>query len=112
MRNNPPGRQGDQGLAKAQLFVEALIDPALVKIIQESLHKDAKSEFQVWAQARYNITPRYEVVASSGPDHAKIFTMQVLIGDEAWGEGSGTNKQSAAQAAAAAALAQAAGLEE
>ncbi len=102
----------DQGLAKARLFVEGLIDPALVKIRRDSLHIDAKSEFQVWAQARYNITPRYEVVTSSGPDHAKIFTMQVLIGDEAWGEGSGTNKQSAAQAAAAAALARVGQLEE
>jgi ribonuclease-3 len=102
----------DQGLAKAQHFVEQLVDPALVKIRRESLHKDAKSEFQVWAQARYNITPRYEVLSSSGPDHAKIFTMQVLIGDESWGEGSGTNKQSAAQAAAAAALIRVAEQEE
>jgi len=94
----------DQGLEKVQPLVEQLAAPALVKIRENSLHKDAKSEFQVWAQARYNITPNYKVVTSSGPDHAKIFTVQVLIGDAPWGEGSGSNKQSAAQAAAGEAL--------
>ena len=94
----------DQGLDKAQLLVEQLAGSALVKIREKSLHKDAKSEFQVWAQARYNITPRYEVVTSSGPDHAKTFTVQVLIKDVPWGEGSGPSKQSAAQAAAGHAL--------
>ncbi len=99
----------DQGLDKAQFLVERLAGPALVKIREKSLHKDAKSEFQVWSQARYNITPHYEVISSSGPDHAKTFTVQVLIGDAPWGEGSGPNKQSAAQAAAGHALARAAG---
>ena len=94
----------DQGLPKVQQFVGPLIEPALVKIREESLHKDAKSEFQVWAQARFNITPHYRVAASSGPDHAKIFTVQAFIGDAVWGEGVGTSKQAAAQAAAAQAL--------
>ena len=102
----------DQGLEKVQHFVAQLADPALVKIRADSLHKDAKSEFQVWAQARYNITPHYEVIASSGPDHAKIFNVQVLIGDEDWGEGSGSSKQTAAQAAAAVALARATSQED
>jgi ribonuclease-3 len=102
----------DQGLEQAQIFVEQLSGPALVKIREESLHKDAKSEFQVWAQAQYNITPHYEVVTSTGPDHAKIFTVQVLIGDAAWGEGNGPSKQSAAQAAAGEALTRVAGQEE
>jgi ribonuclease-3 len=94
----------DQGLPKVHQLVEPLIEPALAKIREESLHKDAKSEFQMWAQARFNITPHYRVVASSGPDHAKVFTVQVLIGDVAWGEGVGSSKQVAAQAAAAEAL--------
>jgi ribonuclease-3 len=94
----------DQGLPQVQLFVAPLIEPALAKIREESLHKDAKSEFQVWAQARYNVTPHYRVIASSGPDHAKVFTVQALIGDVIWGEGNGPSKQTAAQAAAAEAL--------
>jgi len=97
----------DQGLEEVQSLVEQFIGPALVEIMADSLHKDAKSEFQVWAQAKYNMTPHYEVVDSSGPDHAKTFTVQVLVGDTVWGEGSGRSKQLSAQAAATMALARA-----
>jgi len=94
----------DHGVEKAQVLIERLAGPALVEIRENALHKDAKSEFQVWAQARFNVTPHYKVVESSGPDHAKTFTIQVFIGEEAWGKGSGPSKQSAAQAAAGDAL--------
>lgn len=94
----------DQGLECACALVEELIEPALGEILRRSLHKDAKSEFQMWAQATFNITPHYVVVAADGPDHAKTFTMQVWVGQRLWGEGRGSSKQQAAQAAAAAAL--------
>ena len=38
------------------------------------------------------------------PDHAKTFTVQVFVGDDPWGEGSGPSKQTAAQIAAGNAL--------
>jgi ribonuclease III len=97
----------DQGLATAQGLVEGLIAPALVKIMAESLHKDAKSEFQVWAQARFNVTPHYAVVETAGPDHAKLFTVEVRVDDTVWGKGEGSSKQVAAMAAARAAMAEA-----
>jgi ribonuclease III len=94
----------DQGLPAAQQLIERLIKPALIQIQEQSLHKDAKSEFQVWAQGHFNITPQYRVVKTSGPDHAREFTIEVLIGDEVWGKGQGSSKQAAAQAAARIAL--------
>ena len=94
----------DQGLEKVREIVGRLAPPRLEHIIAESLHKDAKSEFQVWAQAEFNITPRYDVLASEGPDHAKVFTVQVVVGDTAWGIGVGRSKQVAAQVAAADAM--------
>jgi ribonuclease III len=94
----------DQGLDAVKPIIESLSAPALKEIMAESLHKDAKSEFQVWAQAQFNVTPKYVVINSSGPDHAKVFTTQVLIGDKPWGKGSGRSKQLAAQAAAAEAM--------
>ena len=98
----------DQGLPSVQVLVEKFVTPALVDIIEQSKHKDAKSEFQVWAQAQFNITPSYRVVNSTGPDHAKVFTVQVLLKDDVWGEGDGRSKQKGAQAAAAVALQKAA----
>ncbi len=94
----------DQGLETTHQLVEPLIEPALQEIVRQSLHKDAKSEFQMWAQAQFNLTPHYVVIAAEGPDHAKTFTMQVWVGERLWGEGRGANKQQATQAAAAAAL--------
>jgi ribonuclease-3 len=101
----------DQGLERVVALMNPLIEPALKKILDEQLHKDAKSEFQVWAQARYGVTPRYEVVSTSGPDHAKVFTVSVLVDDKAWGIGDGPSKQSAAQAAARQAMLQAEDIE-
>jgi ribonuclease III len=94
----------DQGLDPVRNLVEALIGPTLEQIRAGALHKDAKSEFQVWAQAHYNITPHYRMIDSEGPDHAKTFTVQVFIGEVVWGEGRGSSKQTAEQAAAAKAL--------
>ncbi len=94
----------DKGLAYVEPLVHSLIDPALGDILAEATHRDAKSGFQIWAQGRYNITPRYKVVAAEGPDHAKVFTVAVMLDNEVWGEGSGRSKQQAAQVAAAAAL--------
>jgi ribonuclease III len=101
----------DQGLEAVESWVEKLIAPALDSILAISSHKDAKSEFQIWAQARYNVTPHYQVAAAAGPDHAKLFTVQVLVGDEVWGVGEGRSKQAAAQAAAASAMARAEDME-
>jgi ribonuclease-3 len=97
----------DQGLAVVEPWIHQLINPYLQQIIAQSAHRDAKSEFQIWAQSKYNVTPHYEVVEDEGPDHDKIFTVAVLVEDETWGIGQGGSKQKAAQAAAGAALAKA-----
>lgn len=94
----------DKGLTTVEMLVQTLIDPALEGILAEATHRDAKSGFQIWAQGRYNITPRYRVVSAEGPDHAKTFTVAVMLEDVIWGEGTGRSKQHAAQEAAAAAL--------
>lgn len=102
----------DQGVEAVQTIVFPLMEPALKTIMADSLHKDAKSEFQVWAQARFNVTPHYEVAGMSGPDHAKEFTLQVMIGEKVWGKGNGRSKQAAAQAAATQAMLHAEAFEE
>jgi len=96
----------DQGLDRVLGWLKVQITPALERIIASSSHKDAKSEFQIWAQARYNITPHYEMLSSEGPDHDKTFTVAVFISDTRWGIGRGSSKQAAAQMAAGKALEQ------
>jgi len=51
-----------------------------------------------------SVTPAYKVLAESGPDHEKVFTMGVFLGDELIAEGKGASKQEAEQDAARKAL--------
>lgn len=94
----------DQGMESARKFAEPLFEPALEEILARSADKDAKSLLQEWSQATMGATPVYRTVASQGPDHAKEFTVAVMIGPTVCGQGIGYSKQAAAQAAAQQAL--------
>lgn len=94
----------DQGYGQAAEFIEKNINSKLKSILEAGLHIDAKSHFQEIAQEREGITPHYEVMAETGPDHDKTFEMAVYLGKKLWGKGSGNSKQTAQQAAADAAL--------
>ncbi|MCD4684934.1 MAG: ribonuclease III, partial [Anaerolineae bacterium] len=94
----------DRDMDTVRVFVEPLFDPAVNDILDRSADKDAKSLFQEWSQATLSETPIYRTIASEGPDHAKQFTVQVMIGGTVCGLGMGNSKQSAAQAAAQRAL--------
>ncbi len=95
----------DQGLDSVAALMQRLLPAMLERVLAQSLHKDAKSEFQIWAQGRFNITPHYEMLGSTGPDHNKRFTVRVMLREREWGVGSGRSKQAAAQDAAQDALA-------
>ncbi len=94
----------DQGMEAVQRFVEPLLEPALTDMLERAADKDPKSLLQEWAQATLGETPLYRTVSSHGPDHAKQFTVEVLIGATPCGRGTGPSKQAAAQSAAQNAL--------
>ena len=92
----------DSGLGAVEAFIHPLLEGARESILNE-LH-DPKSHLQEWAQSQKIGTPHYKTVSATGPDHAKIFEMEVEIGDKVYGKGSGSSKQAAEHAAAHAAL--------
>lgn len=94
----------DQGMEAVSALVEPLFGPALTDILDRAADKDAKSQFQEWSQAALGLTPIYRTVATQGPDHAKEFTVAVMLGGTECGRGIGPSKQLAAQAAARRAL--------
>ncbi len=94
----------DQGLEAVRTFVLPVVEAELVQIERSALEKDPKSRIQEWVQDTFGRTPRYKTVASTGPDHDKLFTIQVSAGGIACGVGQGRSKQEAAQLAAAHAL--------
>ncbi|MGE5141015.1 MAG: ribonuclease III [Rudaea sp.] len=96
----------DHGLDAASQFILRLVDAKTPEIVQERLDRNSKSLLQELSQGRLKLTPVYRMVQARGPDHAREFTVQVLLGERVYGEGQGRNKQAAEQEAARAALAE------
>ncbi len=90
----------DQGYDIAQKFIAKNLFGRTEEIIAERLWLDPKSFFQEKAQEEFNITPSYELVSETGPDHNKQFTVGLLIGKDVVAEGKGHSKQEAEQDAA------------
>ena len=65
---------------------------------------DAKTELQELCQQTYRTTPTYRVVRAEGPDHARRFVVDVVIGVAVVARGEGNSKRAAEQAAAQHAL--------
>lgn len=61
---------------------------------------DFKSRVQELVQSERGVTPRYRLLSTQGPDHARLFRVAIQIGDEVLGEGEGRSKGEAEQAAA------------
>ena len=68
--------------------------------MEKKLYQDPKSIFQEHAQERKSITPRYEVLKETGPDHDKHFRVGVYLESELIAEGEGASKQDAQEDAA------------
>jgi ribonuclease-3 len=66
--------------------------------------KDYKTKLQEKVQAMYKLTPTYHQVSSRGPDHAKIFEVEVRAADQLLALADGPSKKEAEQNAARAAL--------
>lgn len=94
----------DQGYGAPKDFILKNLIPELKTIIEKKLWRDAKSLFQEAAQERVGITPTYEVLSESGPDHAKKFVVGVYLGKELVAKGEGASKNEAQQRAAEKAL--------
>lgn len=94
----------DRGLGTAREFVVSLVEREVVRIVEGGLERDYKSRLQEWTQRELAMTPSYRTVMEHGPDHAKEFTVEVLVGEEVYGTGRGTSKQAAEQRAAGEAL--------
>lgn len=94
----------DQGYAVAESFIAKNLFGKIDDVIAKRSYQDAKSRFQELAQEKRGTTPRYETLSQEGPDHAKLFTVGVFIGNDKIAQGEGQSKQEAEQAAAQAGL--------
>jgi len=90
----------DQGYTACKEFIYAHLVEKLSDIVKNRLDIDSKTKIQEMAQAKYKVTPVYEVVDEKGPDHDKEFTVVVKINSNVIGEGKGSSKQRAEEDAA------------
>ncbi len=90
----------DQGFTRSARFLERFFRRYLPLILAAELHRNAKSELQEYAQARYRVTPTYRVLERTGPAHDSRFVAETVVATVASARGEGLNRQQAEQDAA------------
>ena len=68
--------------------------------MDNELYIDPKTKIQELIQAKYKVTPTYEVIEEIGPDHKKRFVVVLKVGEKFSCKGVGTSKQRAEEDAA------------
>lgn len=94
----------DQGLETARAFILNMFGPEIHKEADQVASANYKSLLQEKMQAETQVTPVYEVVEASGPDHDRLFIIEVKIMDKVLGRGTGKSKKAAETDAARDAL--------
>jgi ribonuclease-3 len=94
----------EAGLQKAKDIAIKLLEECHPKIDLQSLSKDYKTTLQELTQATHGVTPVYQLIGSSGPDHKKEFEIAVVLDDQEISRAKGKSKKDAQQKAAQIAL--------
>ena len=91
----------DSGIEEASGFIHRFI---LSDLEHKQRFYDAKTILQEMIQQEGKETLHYELLKEEGPEHAKTFLVEVMLGDQKLGSGSGHSKKAAEQQAAYQAL--------
>lgn len=92
----------DAGLPAAEAFVRRAWAPLIGEAAEPP--QDAKTALQEWAQGVGLPLPSYSTVASEGPPHSPVFSVEVSVEGHPPARGQGRSKRAAEQAAAEALL--------
>ena len=96
----------DGGLEAAHQVIHTVFDPSLDRVRELSAPRgDYKTALQEWTQAHGHGLPGYRLVEIEGPDHARVYTVAVVMRGKELSRGTATNKREAERMAAADALA-------
>ena len=90
----------DSGYEAAFAFVCRYFTPEINRITEKNYHRDYKSLLQEICMQRYHEYPQYRLVKFSGPEHERLYWMEVKAGADIYGPGMGKNKKNAEQEAA------------
>ena len=94
----------DLGYTPTRTWLVALAAPEIEADLPIGTLKSPKSRLQEYTQQRGGRRPIYRIVDATGPDHAKLFRIEVLVDEAVIGVGEGNSRRAAETAAAEAAL--------
>ena len=90
----------NNGITETKKFIyKWILEPSL-KSGKYELDKNFKGQLLELTHSKKLEPPLYKLVKEEGPEHDKVFTIDVFIGKNKMGRGTGKNKKSAEQAAA------------
>jgi ribonuclease III len=87
-----------------QGFIHPMIEAVSRQFLLGADLQDPKSRLQEWSQGKKLGIPQYFTLQTNGPDHDRMFEIEVHINGKVFGRGSGRNKQTAERLAAQASL--------
>ncbi|MBI5327668.1 MAG: ribonuclease III [Deltaproteobacteria bacterium] len=90
----------DGGFEKAFSLVSRQFSVIMEDVSMAESSRDYKTELQEQTQELFKVAPIYELISEKGPEHNKIFEVEVLIKGERFGKGHGKAKKEAEQRAA------------
>jgi ribonuclease-3 len=96
----------DSGYKASFAFVSRYISREIDGVVNHKRPEDYKSLLQEWCQHKFRLYPQYKVTKQTGPEHDRLFWMEVTINGKSYGHGTGKNKKAAEQEAAKAAYEQ------
>lgn len=94
----------DQGMEVAREYLLGLMREEIDYICTHGIYNDYKTRLQEYLQRDGEVSISYKLIDSSGPEHNKVFTSEVLLNKKVIGTGSGRSKKDAEQHAAKKAL--------
>jgi ribonuclease-3 len=94
----------DSGFKAARDFVTARINPEIDRVLDQKAAQDYKSRLQELCQRLYKAYPAYRLVKRTGPEHERLFWVEVTVNGASYGPCTGRNKKAAEQEAARLAL--------
>jgi ribonuclease-3 len=90
----------DSGYRAARDFVSRWMRGEIHRVQDNRHYQDYKSLLQELTQSLFRSYPEYALIKRSGPDHERIFWVEVMVDGKTFGPGMGKNKKSAEQEAA------------
>ncbi len=88
------------GLPAVLALVDRFLGDAFERAVEGTLDRDYKTQLQELAWGRLKATPAYRVLEERGPDHAKVFVVEVEVTPGLSASAEGRSKKDAEQAAA------------